>query len=96
MAIHKGIPELIIFSLEDKGIGISGLSVTAVISKGGGSFVPTINNVAAVGSGFYKLTLTAAELEAEVIALKIVGSSKSLVIERNIVFYTDINGAWVE
>ena len=48
----------------------TGLTVTAQISKDGGAFAGCSNSVAEIGNGVYKITLTQAEMNADVITLK--------------------------
>jgi hypothetical protein len=48
----------------------TGLTVTAQISKDGGAFASCTNSVAEIGSGLYKIDLTQAEMNANIITLK--------------------------
>jgi len=47
----------------------TGLTVTAQISKDGGSFAACTNSVTEVGNGVYKINLTQTEMNADVITL---------------------------
>lgn len=47
----------------------AGLTVTAMRSKDGASFASCDNPVAPIGNGFYKINLTANDLNADVVAL---------------------------
>lgn len=46
----------------------AGLLVTGVVSKDGGVFGPVDNPVTEIGNGFYKINLTANDLNADVVA----------------------------
>lgn len=48
----------------------TGLTVTAQISKDGGAFANSTNSVSEVANGIYKISLTQAEMNADVITLK--------------------------
>lgn len=48
----------------------TGLTVTATISKDGGAFAACTNSVTEVSNGVYKISLTAAEMNADTIVLK--------------------------
>lgn len=48
----------------------TGLTVTATISKDGGAFAACTNAVAEIASGFYKIDLTATEMNADTITVK--------------------------
>ena len=50
--------------------GKTGLTVSATISKDGGSFAATANSVAEIANGIYKITLTATEMNADVVCLR--------------------------
>lgn len=63
----------------------TGVTVTAQISKDGGSFASCSNSVTEVGSGFYKISLTSDELNADSIALKFTGTGCA---QRNFSFRT--------
>lgn len=52
------------------GLPATGLSVSATISKDGGSLVATTNAVSEVGLGFYYLSVTATEMTADMVALR--------------------------
>jgi hypothetical protein len=63
----------------------TGLTVTAQASKDGGAFANATNAVAEIGGGFYKLTLTADEMNADAVALKLTATGA---VQQNLVFYT--------
>jgi len=48
----------------------TGLTITAQISKDGGAFTSCTNSVAEIGSGLYKVNITQAEMNADIITLK--------------------------
>ncbi|GAJ14592.1 unnamed protein product [marine sediment metagenome] len=48
----------------------AGKTITAQISKDGGAFATCTNSVVELSNGFYKIDLTEAEMNADVIALK--------------------------
>jgi len=48
----------------------TGLTVTAQISKDGGTFTSCTNSASEIGSGLYKIDLTQAEVNADIITLK--------------------------
>ena len=48
----------------------TGKTVTATISKDGGSFSSCTNSVSEISNGWYKITLTATEMNAGFVALK--------------------------
>ena len=64
----------------------TGLTVAAQVSKDGGAFGDAANSVAEIGSGFYKLLLTAAEMNADGVAVKLTASGA---VQQNLVLYTD-------
>jgi len=49
-------------------------SVSATISKDGGAFAASTNSVAEVGNGLYKLNITAAEMNADILTLRFTAS----------------------
>jgi len=51
-----------------------GASVTGQISQNGGAFAVLTNTVSEVGSGVYKVDITAAEMNADVLTLKFIAS----------------------
>lgn len=53
---------LMVSTVDDK-TAVTGATVTAQISKGGGAFVATTNSPVEVGLGFYRVALTAAETD---------------------------------
>lgn len=64
MQITNGSTPVIIFllvsSADDK-TALTGATPTVTLSKNGGAFAVATNAVSEIGSGFYKLTLTALE-----------------------------------
>ncbi len=48
----------------------AGKTITAEISKDGGAFATCTNSVVELSNGFYKIDLTEAEMDADLIALK--------------------------
>lgn len=48
----------------------TGLTVSVQVSKDGGAFAPSTNTAAEVGSGNYAISLTASEMSASVVALR--------------------------
>lgn len=67
----------------------TGVTVTATISKDGGAFASCSNSVTEVSGGWYRITLTAAEMAADSIALKFTGTGCA---QRNVAFRTQPNG----
>lgn len=51
-----------------------GLTVVGTVSRDGGAFVPLTNSVSEVGSGIYKINLTAADLNCDFATLKFAAS----------------------
>lgn len=52
----------------------TGKTITSQISKDGGAFASMTNSASEVGSGVYKINLTQAEMNADVIVLKFTGT----------------------
>lgn len=48
----------------------TGLTVTAQIAKDGGAFATCSNSVSEISNGWYKITLTATEMNAAIVALR--------------------------
>jgi hypothetical protein len=63
----------------------TGVTVTATIGKDGGNFAACTNSVSEVSGGWYKITLTAAEMTANAIKVKFTGTGCA---QRNIYFRT--------
>lgn len=63
----------------------TGVTVTATISKDGGSFASCTNSVSEISGGWYKITLTATEMTASSIAVKFTGTGCA---QRNIAIRT--------
>lgn len=53
---------------------VTGVTVTAQISKDGGAFASCTNSVTEVSNGWYKITLTSTEMNADTVALRFSGS----------------------
>ena len=89
MAFKKNTQRTIVFVMVDSADTKSvktGLSVAAQVSKDGGSFGNASNSVAEIGSGFYSLALTAAEMNADTVAVKLTATGA---VQQNLVLYTD-------
>lgn len=63
----------------------TGITVTATISKDGGAFAACTNSVSEVSGGWYKITLTSTEMNADAVALKFTGTGCA---QRNIYMRT--------
>lgn len=74
--IKRGEPHLLVFAMyASDGSQASGLSVSAQVSKDGGAFAAAAGAVAEIGSsGVYRLQLTAAEMDADVVTVKATAS----------------------
>jgi hypothetical protein len=82
---RRGVAFTIAFLMIDSTDDISGktgLTVTATISKDGAAFAAATNSVSEVSAGVYKLTLTAAEMSADMIMLKFTGTGANTTFER--------------
>jgi len=67
----KAVEQDIIFCMKDtSGDFVTGLSVTASVSKDGGAIASSTNAVSEVGLGLYKLTLTTTEMNGDVVAVR--------------------------
>ena len=89
MAFKKNAQRTIVFVMIDSSdtkLVKAGLSVTAQVSKDGGAFNAASNAVAEIGTGFYSIALTAAEMNADAIAVKLTASGA---VQQNLVLYTD-------
>lgn len=67
----------IVFYMADATDGVSaeaGVTVTAEVSKDGGSFATATNAVVEIANGFYKIALTATEMDADVVLLRFTGA----------------------
>lgn len=62
--------------------GKTGLTVTATISKDGGAFAACTNAVSEIANGLYKINLTAAEMNADIIILKFTATGANSALER--------------
>ncbi len=49
----------------------TGLTVTATVGKDGGAFAGSTNSSSEISDGFYKLTITSTEMNADVVSLKL-------------------------
>lgn len=65
----------IFFMQDSNGAGVTGLTVTAQRSLDGAAFAACANSPSEIGAGFYKLDLAAADLNANIVALKFTGGS---------------------
>lgn len=63
----------------------TGVTVTATISKDGGAFAACTNAVSEVSGGWYKITLTSTEMNADSIAVKFTGTGCA---QRNVAIRT--------
>jgi len=73
VGIKKGVERTLLFKMVDEtdfATPETGLTVTATISKDGGSFTSTTNSASEIGNGWYKVTLTSTEMNADEIILK--------------------------
>lgn len=71
--VKKGVERTVVFKMVDEtdfATPETGLTVTATISKDGGSFASCTNSVSEIANGWYKVTLTATEMSADEIILK--------------------------
>lgn len=62
--------------------------VSRKISKDGAAFVNTTNPVVEVGEGWYKIDLTAAETNADIVALSLIDDSTGDEVEEPALLYT--------
>ena len=71
--VKKGVERTVVFKMVDEtdfATPETGLTVTAEISKDGGVFASCTNSVSEIANGWYKVTLTATEMNADEIVLK--------------------------
>jgi len=88
MMLKKNAQRTLVFVMIDSAdtrLVKTGLTVTAQVSKDGASFNSSSNSVAEIANGFYALTLTATEMNADAVAVKLTASGA---IQQNLVFYT--------
>lgn len=78
--ILRGVEKVIVFAMP-----ATGLTVTVTVSKDGGAFAASTNSPAEIASGFYKITLTATEMGAEVVALRITATGYD---DQKVILYT--------
>lgn len=64
----------------------TGLTIVAEISKDGGAFSAAANAAVEIGNGFYKIDLTATEMNADVVALKFTAVGAA---QRSVIIKTD-------
>lgn len=64
----------------------TGKTVTAQISKNGAAFANSTNSVTELSNGFYYLQLTASELNADLVMVKLTATGCA---QQNLVFYTE-------
>lgn len=78
----KGVEQTVVFAMKaTDGSLADSLTVTASVSKDGGALVLSTNSVAEIGSGLYKLVLTATEMTADEVAIRCGATgAKSMVI----------------
>ncbi len=82
---NVSIPKFTFYMELDAGGPATGKTVTAQVSKDGGSFGTVSDTVAEIGSGFYEVDLSATELNADVVAFKATATACK---QRNITFLT--------
>ena len=83
--LFKGVQGLVIFTMTDKfNQALTGIVVAGVISKDGEGFVSTVNSPEEMANGFYKVLLTAEEMDAEVLAVGFTGIGA---IQRDLVIH---------
>lgn len=73
-AVAKNAAYLLVFPLFDSTTGLlkaSASGLAATVSLDGGAFGAATNSVAEISGGYYSLQLTAAEMNAQVIAVKV-------------------------
>lgn len=63
MQISNGVPQEILFYMELAGSPVTGLTPATSLSKNAGALAPTTNSAAEVGSGWYSVLPTAAEVD---------------------------------
>lgn len=85
--MQKNTEQTIIFVMASSdNMPVAGKTVTAEISKAGAAFVATTNDVEEISDGFYAVTLTASELNYDVVTLKFTATSCG---QQNIVIYLE-------
>jgi hypothetical protein len=67
------------------GLPATGLTVSGAISRDGGAFAALAGSITEIGSGWYKVALTQAEMNADAIALKFTATGA---IQRDIAIRT--------
>lgn len=60
---------------------VGATSIVSLISQDGGTFKTTTNNVAELGHGFYSLVLTAGEMTAGFLCLKVAADDAAPVMQ---------------
>lgn len=89
-SIPKGVAltsfEFCMFSNVDHVSPITARSVTCYVSKDGGAFAAATNAVAEISDGWYKITLTATEMTADVLGVRIVATGADTI---NLTIKTD-------
>lgn len=68
--VPKGVELTLPFLMALDGEAATGKTVTLTISKDGGAFASSTNSVTEISSGWYKIVLTAAEMNAGTVAIK--------------------------
>lgn len=90
MSIRKNTERLIVFVMTDSaGLAKTGANVTAQVSKDGGAFAGSANGVSEISDGFYKLILTADEMNADVVAVQLTAPGCE---QQNLIFYISLSG----
>lgn len=77
VGIRRGEERTIVFKMVDAtdfATPETGITVTEEVSKDGGAFVACTNTFAEITNGWYKITLTATEMNAKEIIFKGTGS----------------------
>lgn len=75
--IKKGVERTIVFKMVDAtdfATPKTGITVTEEVSKDGGAFAACTNAALEIGSGWYKITLTATEFDADEVIFKGTGA----------------------
>lgn len=74
MSVERGVAQQVVFPLYSSATGLllSGVSASATVSKDGGAFNAVTDAPVEIGSsGHYELTLTAGEMTADVVVVKV-------------------------
>src|SRR5689334_22336027 len=88
MSLKKNAQRQVVFTMKDTaGAAVTGLTPTCQVSKDGGAFAGCSNSPAEVSAGWYKITLTATEMNADAVAFKATGSGA---VQFDQVVYTEV------